>query len=52
MEDTSDWLPVLSAVSQGPVLVTVLFLIYIDDINLNITKNMLKFADDCKVIPR
>ena len=45
---TSDWLPVLSGVPQESVLGSLL--IYINDIDLNISGEMLKFADDTKVI--
>ena len=47
---TSDWLPVLSGVPQGSVLRLCLFLIYINGIDLNISGEMFKFADDTKVI--
>ena len=47
---TSDWLPVLSGVPQGSVLGPCLFLIYINDIDQNISGEILKFADDAKVI--
>ena len=46
---TSDWFSVLSGVSQGSVLGLCLFIIYIHEIDLNISGEML-FADDTKVI--
>ena len=47
---TSDLLPELSGVPPGSVLGPVLFLIYINNIELNISGKMLTFADDTKVI--
>ena len=49
--ETSDWLPVLSGVVYHKGLLgLVLFQSYINDIDLNISGEMLKFADDIKVI--
>ena len=48
-EDVSNWKSVLSGVPQGSVLGHLLFLIYINDLDDNITSNVLKFADDTKV---
>ena len=51
----SEWIDVLCSVCQGSVLGPLLFLIFIDDIDLclhEITMLLLKFADDTKVIKR
>ena len=47
--EASNWKSVLSGVSQGSVLGPLLFLIYINDLDNNITSNVLEFADDTKV---
>ena len=47
--EVSNWKSVLSRVPQGSVLGPLLFLIYINDLDDNITSNVLKFADDTKV---
>jgi len=45
----SDWQYVLSGVPQGSVLGPILFLIFINDIDNDITSWILKFADDTKM---
>ena len=48
-EDVSNWKSVWSGVPQGSVLGHILFLLYINDLDDDITSKVLKFADDTKV---
>ena len=50
--EVSNWKSVLSGIPQGLVLRPLLFLIYINDLNDNITSNVLRFVDDAKVFKR
>ena len=47
--EISNWKSVLSGVPQGSVLCPILFLIYINDLEDNISSKVLKLADDTKV---
>ena len=47
--EVSNWKSVLRGVPQGSVLRPILFLIYINDLDDDITSKVLKFADDTKV---
>jgi hypothetical protein len=45
----SDWKDVLSGVPQGSIMGPLRFIIFINDIDLNIGNKILKFADDTKL---
>jgi len=45
----SSWIDVLSGVPQGLVLRPILFLIYINDIDVSVACKVFKFADDSKI---
>ena len=47
--ESSDTMPIKSGVPQGTVLVPLMFLVYINDINENITSSIQLFADNCVI---
>ena len=50
LTSSSNYVPVTSEVPQSTVLGPLMFLLYINDINKNITSSKLKlFADDCVI---
>ena len=50
--EASEWEDVLSGVPQGSILGPLLFLIYINDLDIGIMSSILKFADDTKMYGR
>ena len=48
-EEISSWKSVLSGVPQASVLGPILFLVYINDLEVGVTCKILKFSDDTKL---
>ena len=46
----SDWQKVISGVPQGSILGSMLFVIFINDIDSTVVSSLLKFADDTKTL--
>ena len=50
--EVSSWKSVLSGVPHGSVLGSILFLVYINDLEEGVTGKILKFADDTKLFTK